>query len=324
MPESDVEELTRSVKETARRCGAALVGVAPVARFEPMPPLHDGAPRGHHPRDFLPEARSVISIAVPVRPAVLDAPAILAERELEMIPAHVRYPYFEQMYNRVGHVVHDFMLEFIGQMVGQYLLGRGHQAMIFPTTGLHPAVEGMTDVEIWEGSSDKAGARPSPFRYTFGPFSHRHAATRAGLGEFGYNNLVLTRQFGPRQRFNSFLTTAKLTPDPLVAEPICLRDECRLCLKACIMDCIAMRDDPSAADYRTVEKVDRARIFIDTPAKTDPTLCRRRREGRPDSPIRGDCVRICPVPAPPKHLTKRLECLVAEHGWPGERKLDPK
>ena len=322
MPDSDVEELTRSVKDVARRCGAALVGVAPIERFDPMPPLHDGVPRGHHPRDFLPEASSVISIAMPILPAVLDAPAILAERELEMIPAHVRYPYFEQMYNRVGHVVHDCMLEFIGQIVGQYLLARGYQAMIFPTTGLHPPVEGMTDVEIWGGSSEKA-APPSPFRFTFGPFSHRHAATRAGLGEFGYNNLVLTRQFGPRQRFNSIVTDAELTPDPLITEPICLRDECGLCLKACIMDCITLRDDPSTADYRTVEKVDRARIFIDTPAKTDPTLCRRRREGRPDSPTRGDCVRICPVPARPKHLTKRLERLLAEHGWPREREPEP-
>jgi len=74
--------------------------------------------------------------------------------------------------------------------------------------------------------------------------------------------------------------------------------------------------DSSVTDYRSVEEVERTQIFIDTPAKTDPTLCRRRREGKPDSPIRGDCVRICPVPAPPKHLTKRLERLVAEHGWP--------
>lgn len=316
MPEGDIDRLTQSAKEVARRHGAALVGVASVDRFDPMPPLHDAVPKGHHPRDFVPEAKSVISIAMPVLNPVMDAPAILAEGEMEMIPDHVRYPYFEQLYNRVGHVVHDQTLEFIGQMVGQYLLSQGYQAMIFPTSGLHPGVEGMTDKEIWEGPSQERAVRHSPFRYTFGPFSHRHAATRAGLGEFGYNNLVLTRQFGPRQRFNSIITDAELVADPLVAEPICLRDECELCLKACIMDCLTMRDDPSVTDYRSVEEVERTQIFIDTPAKTDPTLCRRRREGKPDSPIRGDCVRICPVPSPPKHLTKRLERLVAEHGWP--------
>ena len=80
------------------------------------------------------------------------------------------------------------------------------------------------------------------------------------------------------------------------------------------MSCITMRDDPAGADYRSVEKVHRDQIFIDTPARTDPTLCRRRREGRPDSPIRGDCVRVCPIPSPPKHLTERLKGIVDGRG----------
>jgi epoxyqueuosine reductase QueG len=176
--------------------------------------------------------------------------------------------------------------------------------MIFPTTGLHPKVDGATDIEIWEGPSEKF--KHSPFRYTFGPFSHRHAATRAGLGEFGFNNIVLTTEFGPRQRFNSIITDAELVPDPLVTEPICLRDKCELCLKACIMQCITMRDDPDVVDYRSVREDDHSRIFIDTPAKTDPTLCRRRRVGKPHSPIRGDCVRVCPIPVLPKRLPTRL------------------
>lgn len=306
----DMDRLTQAVKQVAKQHGAVLVGVAPVERFDPLPPLFDAAPRGHHPTDFLPEARSVISIAQPILNPAMDAPAILADREIEMVPEHVKYAYLEMLYNRVGHVVHDYMLEFIGQMVGQYLLTEGYQAMIFPTTGLHPKVEGLTDEQIWEGPSREWAEKHSPFRYTFGPFSHRHAATRAGLGEFGYNNIVLTREFGPRQRFNSIITDADLVPDPLITEPICLRDACRLCLSACIMSCIALRDDPSVTDYRTIEADDRNRIFIDTPAKTDPTLCRRRREDRPHSPIRGDCARVCPIPSMSKHLPSRLQGIV--------------
>lgn len=300
------EHLTQTLKQLAKQHGAALVGIAPVERFDPMPPLYDAVPKGHHPRDFLPEARSVISIAQPILNPVMDAPAFLVDQELEMIPSHAKYPYMEVLYNRVGHVVHDYMLEFIGQIVGQHLMAQGYDAMIFPTTGLHPSVSGMSDVEIWE--------EHSPFRYTFGPFSHRHAATRAGLGEFGYNNLVLTKEFGPRQRFNSIVTDAELSPDPLVEDPICLRDECGLCLDACIMDCIMLRDDPGLADDRSIEADDHTRIFIDTPAMTDPTLCRRRRDGRPESPIRGDCARVCPIPSPPKHLPKRLRAIVDAAG----------
>lgn len=306
MPDKmDMEKLTQSVKEMARHHGAVLVGIAPVERFDPMPPLYDAVPSGHHPKDFLPEARTVISIAMPILNPVMDAPAFLVDRDLEMIPDMVKYQYMEVFYNRVGHVVHDNMLEYIGQIVGQYLLGQGFDTMIFPTTGLHPSVSGITERQVWEGNSK--------FRYSFGPFSHRHAATRAGLGEFGYNNLVLTKEFGPRQRFNSIITDAELVPDPLITEPICLRDKCNLCLKACIMQCITMRDDLSETDYRSLEKDDKSRIFIDTPAKTDPVLCNRRREGKPHSPIRGDCARICPVPSMPKHLPERLKGILDEH-----------
>ncbi|MDH7570492.1 MAG: hypothetical protein QHJ73_13000, partial [Armatimonadota bacterium] len=63
---------------------------------------------------------------------------------------------------------------------------------------------------------------------------------------------------------------------------------------------------------RSVARVDPAHIFIDTPARTDPTLCRRRREGNPRSPVRGDCVRVCPVPRPPRHLPHRLKRLLEE------------
>jgi epoxyqueuosine reductase len=304
------DQLTKSVKELARHQGAALVGIASVDRFDPMPPYYDRAPRGHHPKEFLPTAKSVISIAQPVLNPVMDAPAILATKDLEMIPPDVRYPYMEMLYNHVGHVVQDYMLEFIAQVVGQYLMSHGYDAMIFPTTGLHPPVEGLTDKQIWEGHHPKWAEKYSPFRYTFGPFSHRHAATRAGLGEFGYNNIVLTKEFGARQRFNSIITDADLGADPLLTEQICLRDKCRLCLEACVVDAITLRDDEFVKDYRSVDQVDKNIIFIDTPAKTDPTLCRRRRERIPESPIRGDCARVCPLPAEPKNLPDRLRTMV--------------
>lgn len=308
MPEiAEVADLTEQVKQLARAEGAVLVGVAPVERFDPLPPVCDAAPRGSHPRDFLPETRSVISIAMPIVNAVLDAPAVLADRELEMIPEHAKYEYLEYCYDRVGHFLHDVRLEFIAQSVAQFLLTHGYESMVFPTTGIHPHVEGMTDLEIWETHPDH-----KPFQYTSGPFSHRHAATRAGLGEFGYNNLVLTREFGARQRFNSILTEVELVPDPLVSEPICLREECLLCQRACIAQCITMRDAPEIRDYRWLERDDHTRIFIDTPARTDPTRCRRRREGRPDSPVRGDCLRVCPVPREPRHLPKRLQAMLEE------------
>ena len=63
-------------------------------------------------------------------------------------------------------------------------------------------------------------------------FSHRHAAVAAGLGEFGWNNLLLTAKYGPRQRLISVITSADLVPDPLY-EGTDLCDNCNMCVKHC-------------------------------------------------------------------------------------------
>ena len=314
----DREQQTEEVKRIARRHGATLVGVAPIERFDPMPPYYDQAPAGHHPRDFVPNAKSVISIAQPLMDGVVDAPAVLLDKELAMVPPDAKQGYLEMHYSIMAHRVQDYMLEQIAQMVGQTLLHDGHSVMIFPTAGVHPKVAGKTERQIWEGPSRDWAERFSPFRYSFGLFSHRHAATRAGLGEFGYNNLVLTPQYGPRQRFNSIITSAELEPSPLISEPVCLRDKCGLCLKACHMKAVALRDDPSRSDYRSVGDLDRDTIFVDTPAMTDAPMCTRRRDDGTFAPVRGDCYRICPVPKVREFLPERLQEIMQE--WRASKK----
>lgn len=49
--------------------------------------------------------------------------------------------------------------------------------------------------------------------------SMRHCAYAAGLGEFGWSSLMLTPEFGPRNRFGAVLTTAELEPDPMYNGP---------------------------------------------------------------------------------------------------------
>ncbi len=332
LSEANRAELTQRVKDVARQWGAVLVGVAPIERYDPTPPYHDRAPKGHDPRDMVPNAKSVISVAQPIMNPVQDTPAVLMEKDLEMVPPDAKNHYLEIWYQIPGHRTQDYMLEHVGQMVGQTLLAEGFQSMLFPTAGVHPRVgvlgEGVTqgrtysDREVWEGPNRTWRDLYSPFGFNFGPMSHRHAATRAGLGEFGYNNLVLTPQFGPRQRFNTIVTDAELVPDPLINEPICLRDKCLLCMKACYMDAITFRDDLSSRDYRQVDEVDKTRIFVDTPVRTNAMICTRRKDRVVNPPVRGDCVRICPLPSLSNNLPQRLQEIIEE--WRPLVKSDPK
>ncbi|MFO8008078.1 MAG: 4Fe-4S dicluster domain-containing protein [Candidatus Brocadiia bacterium] len=62
------------------------------------------------------------------------------------------------------------------------------------------------------------------------------AGVAAGLGELGHSKLLLTPQFGPRQRVFVVLTDAELEPDPLFTGSVC--DECGLCVEACPADAI--------------------------------------------------------------------------------------
>ena len=69
-----------------------------------------------------------------------------------------------------------------------------------------------------------------------GVLSHKHAAVQAGLGEFGLNNLLLTPQFGPRQRFAQVLTDAKLIPGKPLELFLCEKTipECNFaCIRVC-------------------------------------------------------------------------------------------
>lgn len=121
-------------------------------------------------------------------------------------------------------------------------------------------------------------------------FSHRHAAVRAGLGEFGLNNLVITRQFGPRVRFVSIITDATLEPTPLLERKVCLGvEECSLCIDECSPMALALNP-----------KIDHNKVWLNPVSRTDMAICRERRD---TIFCYGRCIRVCPVGLPsPFHI----------------------
>ncbi len=65
--------------------------------------------------------------------------------------------------------------------------------------------------------------------------SHRFAAVAAGLGEMGYQNAVITPDYGPRVRWGALVTTMPLAPDPMYSgEKLCDPEKCGY---ACVSRC---------------------------------------------------------------------------------------
>jgi len=264
-------ELTKSqIIEYARSEGAALVGFAPVSRFA-------DAPKGHNPCDFLPEAKSVISLGMRISDNIVDSTDY--HNHFTGIPSWasstaprpdwavvVKSNYYMQM----GHFVQDELLLYLASKIAWKLEDQGYKSMPMATT----TTRGFSSIEVRAAQA-------------FFPFSNRHAAVMAGLGEFGYNNIVLTPEYGPRIRFNSIITEAEFEYDPLISQKICLREKCNECIKSCPTGSLQLR-----------EGIDPEQIFIKTPAKTDYRLCITWDEHR-SSVYRcffyGTCLRVCPV-----------------------------
>jgi ferredoxin len=62
--------------------------------------------------------------------------------------------------------------------------------------------------------------------------NQRIAAFLCGLGEIGWSKMLLTPQFGPRQRVGIIITEAELEPDPII-EPGTLCNRCMACVRDC-------------------------------------------------------------------------------------------
>lgn len=64
------------------------------------------------------------------------------------------------------------------------------------------------------------------------PFSFKYAATRAGIGWIGKNDVVITERYGPRVRLSAVLIDAPFDCGMPVTQSRCPED-CRLCVEAC-------------------------------------------------------------------------------------------
>lgn len=190
---------SQMVKDTAKANGADLCGIANIERFE-------GAPKETHPHSLFPDAKSVI-----VYSSRILKGSYKGIQEGTDWSTYWVYGYGSGIYGSLGDA---------GEAIADLLEEHGHEAVQSP--GGHTLID-----------------EAPPPRYPLAPgklppgvmLHMRITAALAGLGELGWSKVFLTPQFGPRQRFEIFLTDAELEPDPLLREHVC--DKCKICVRDC-------------------------------------------------------------------------------------------
>jgi len=254
--------LLDSLKEICRSNTIPLLGVAPVSRF-------NGSPAGHHPTDFVSGAKSVVVIGMPIMKGVLGYREMLKGSRL--VPEEVRKEYLQGFfYYSATYGIMNPHLENAVLKLSFALEEEGCQTVYFP-----PAY-GQTYKRFREMLPEPAGI-----------FSLRHAAVRAGLGEFGLNNLVLNPVYGARVRYNCLITEADLPPTPLLEEKVCLGSDCGLCLAECGTGAIS----PGNPELK-VDTPDQSRVWLDPVSRTNKMLCI---DKRMESFCYGRCLAVCPA-----------------------------
>jgi len=251
------ENLNKEVVTWLKANGASVVGISNVERF-------DGAPGGHHPRDFLASARSVVTFGVALLHQALYWEGHLANSKL--VPPEYQNDVLQNyFYRQTGYAMVNRLLDMLAIYVANLLESRDYLSLFFPAT--------YGTVEIWKFIRNRIPSKS-------GLFSQRHAAVNAGLGEFGLNNIVVTPQYGPRIRFNSVITEAELTPSLLLKEKVCLGKSCSICLDNCPGAIFLHPDYDSGA------------VWYNTPAWTDTDACLELSDRHY---CLGRCMKVCSV-----------------------------
>lgn len=167
------------------------------------------SPKGRHPQDILPGCKSVIVIGVRLLDGVIQANF----RDFEDGRSDLK-----GLYGTYGYsMLPNFELTYACYAVAQLIERKTGEIATPCSTG--PMTNGAQ-------------------------ISIRHAAVAAGLGEFGWMSIVLTPEFGPRNRFGVILTTADIEPDPMYdGAKLCNPEKCGICTGVCPVQAMSKYGD---------------------------------------------------------------------------------
>lgn len=146
---------------------------------------------GELPEESRKSMPRAVSLAVALDPGIV--------REIDRGPT---WPYFREYENVNGRI------ERLCRMAEVFLEERGFRAVMLSST-----------TEQWNRETFSAG------------FSHKAAATRAGLGWIGKSDLLVTKRYGAAVRLGTVLTDGPLAPAEPVDDSRCGR--CSACVDRC-------------------------------------------------------------------------------------------
>ena len=186
--------------ELCKKCGADLVGFAPIDRF----------PESSAVRLIMPEAKTVIGLGFRVLRGIY--------RGVEEGSTYYQYTTMgvenmEETVMPMATVRLSMMLEENGYLA---LPQRRHQQIM--------AEENSTNPEVAYDAIYRSRTAETQMDFS-------EAAVLCGLGEIGLHGALLTDEFGPFVRTCFVLTDAELEPTPMKEPHLC--DRCGECVKGC-------------------------------------------------------------------------------------------
>lgn len=149
------------------------------------------------PRDFLPEAKTVIAYFMPFKKS--------------MTRTNIKEKHSSKEWG-IGYIETNEMIRQLSLYLQELFALKGHDSFMIPAT------------HNWDQEK------------LISDWSHRHIAYIAGLGNFGLNNMLITDQ-GCCGRVGSFVTSAKIEPDIRNGKETCLYKHdgtCKKCTERCV------------------------------------------------------------------------------------------
>jgi len=218
------QDLTSELFAYARREGAQLLGVASANNFEETEPAK-------RPKAHMKDAAAVFvfTCRIPFGAATPHAS-----------PAYLQFGYYglEAYINRISHRC-SIWLEDRGYLAAGSPAGRDITGLRVHERGENPKIELLSSFDL------------------------RLAAVKAGIGQIGVNNNLITKEHGSRLRIGSVITNAPLvTNDPLPYGVV--PEFCKQCGFRCVKSCPAKAlSGTGAVDHYRCMVINPAQVNVD-------------------------------------------------------------